>query len=65
MRKKNYTSLLSLLPLLGNFLILMACVPINDEFRYMYPIVVCLPYYVMQFLVKDNAQTEAQGGLRN
>ena len=65
MRKKNYTFLLSLLPLLGNFLILMACVPINDEFRYMYPIVVCLPYYVMQFLVKDNAQTEAQGGLRN
>ena len=64
-RKNNYTPLLSLLPLLGNFLILMACVPINDEFRYMYPIVVCLPFILMQMIVKgDEYSFEIEGGNR-
>ena len=39
-----------------------SCVPINDEFRYMYPIVVCLPFIVMHFVVKEDEYDYAMEG---
>ncbi len=61
--RRNHISFLCLLPMLGNFLILMACVPINDEFRYSYPIVICLPFILVQtvFGEKDGAPEKAGG----
>lgn len=47
--KSNYSSLVCLFPCLGNLLILMFFVPLNDEFRYVYPIVVCFPLIIAQF----------------
>lgn len=46
--KKNKTSFISMFHLLVNFLILMAFVPLNDEFRYIYPVVACLPLIITQ-----------------
>lgn len=46
--KKNKTSFVSMFHLLVNFLILMAFVPLNDEFRYIYPVVACLPLIIIQ-----------------
>ena len=62
-RKKNYSSFVSMLPILGNFLILLVCVPTNDEFRYMYPIAVCLPFIIMHIIVKeDEYDSTMEGG---
>ena len=46
--KKNKTTFVSMFHLLVNFLILMAFVPLNDEFRYIYPVVACLPLIITQ-----------------
>lgn len=46
--KKNKTTFISMFHLLVNFLILMAFVPLNDEFRYIYPVVACLPLIITQ-----------------
>lgn len=46
--KKNKTTFVSMFHLLINFIILMAFVPLNDEFRYIYPVVACLPLIVTQ-----------------
>lgn len=46
--KKNNTTFISMFHLLVNFLILMAFVPLNDEFRYIYPVVACLPLIITQ-----------------
>ena len=46
--KKNKTTFVSVFHLLVNFLILMAFVPLNDEFRYIYPVVACLPLIITQ-----------------
>lgn len=46
--KKNKTTFVSMFHLLVNFLILMAFVPLNDEFRYIYPVVACLPLIIIQ-----------------
>lgn len=46
--KKNKSTFISMLHLLINFLILMAFVPLNDEFRYIYPVVACLPLIITQ-----------------
>lgn len=46
--KKNKTTFISMFHLLVNFLILMAFVPLNDEFRYIFPVVACLPLIITQ-----------------
>ena len=58
LRRKKYISLYCMMPLLANFLILMVFVPINDEFRYIYPIVVCLPIIVAHLLSKERKEYE-------
>lgn len=58
--RKKYISFFCMIPLLANFLILMAFVPINDEFRYIYPIVVCLPIIVSHLLSKERESNEKQ-----
>ncbi len=46
--RKNKTTFISMFHLLINFLILMAFVPLNDEFRYIYPVVASLPVIIVQ-----------------
>ena len=50
--KKNKTIFISMFHLLINFLILMAFVPLNDEFRYIYPIVASFPVIIAQITVE-------------
>ena len=53
LKAKKRVSFVALSFLFANFFILMACVPLNDEFRYIYPIVGALPFILMQFLTAD------------
>lgn len=55
LKTKKRVSFVTLSFLFANFFILMACVPLNDEFRYIYPLVGALPIILMQFL---NAEQE-------
>ncbi|MDO4499687.1 MAG: DUF6020 family protein [Erysipelotrichaceae bacterium] len=52
-RKRNTVSAMGLMLSFSNFFILMACVPVNDEFRYIYPIVASLPFMCAQFCVNE------------
>lgn len=58
--RKKYITFYCMMPLLANFLILMAFVPINDEFRYIYPIVVCLPIIISHLLSNEGKENEKQ-----
>lgn len=53
LRNKKRVSALCLMFFFANFLILMACVPLNDEFRYIYPLVSALPFIVIQFIPSE------------
>lgn len=52
--KGNKSIFISMFHLLINFLILMAFVPLNDEFRYIYPIVASLPVVIAQITVEKD-----------
>ena len=61
--KKNKTTFVSMFHLLVNFLILMAFVPLNDEFRYIYPVVACLPLIITQ-TISNNEYKEGNAKWR-